>query len=1213
MGLKNDLIDIRDEYINLVKSELLGPGSEYSIPDAEHEIITTSPEKRYSIGILFPQEIKINSESDDSLRIEENILDTEDDDTILDEIDISEETNSLKRRDQIFDSEEENLDEQIGLATQNLPSSMGITFLIKGEFKIVICDVEFATYIRASLLDCKIPFIPAEKTEYKVPSQLQHLVEYDIEENCLKPIAKFKIKDIYKIKESDTVAETDYEIFDKAYKLCNQINTGYKRIPHFKEMVLDFTHRDFIEEKIEIDGTNSKITALRRKITDNTYSVTIMIVNNYNESPKGENCIFQPHISVSTEKNEFSFCEINNSTDTKLMDDEELSLALLYRNKKTYGTGLGTSVGWKIDEHRRGVIYSNYFPETEVPSMDFDLPKETCISKETLSIKFLSDLNKTSKIEKIEKLNQFISSYENWIIKIGKGISQISDDLQAQAKRNIQNCKKACERMQAGISELASNNTAWDAFAIANRAMYMQREHLKIQYEMSNKDRYPYDEELAGVLEKINYNDTEDIYYWRPFQLAFFLMSIKSMTNDTDEYRDIVDLIWFPTGGGKTEAYLALTAFTIFYRRLSYLEISNGTTVIMRYTLRLLAAQQFTRAATLICACEYIRLNKPKNNAKYISYSLGSDPITIGLWIGGNHTPNKNDKARENLDKLISSNEYNLKENMEKFNKFQVLKCPWCGTKLVKGKENDRMTGIWGYKMKGKHFYMSCPNELCDFNSNLPIQIIDEELYLNPPTLLFGTVDKFAMLPWKSEVGNFFASNNRNRAPELIIQDELHLISGPLGTMVGLYETAINALCQQKGVKPKIVASTATIRRAKEQCSVLYNRDVVQFPSPGIDSDDSFFARELLIDYENGRFGRKYVGLMPSGKTKAMMEVRAISALLQKVNIMDLSDDERDKLWTLTIYFNSLKDLGKCTTLIEDDVRDFIKRSAYRLGTARDARLLGRADELTSRVSTTELNDTLDKLEKLCYSKENIQNRKYASNTLLATNMISVGIDVARLNVMLLVGQPKLTSEYIQASSRIGRSYPGVAFTLYDGSKSRDRSHYEQFESYHDSFYKFVEPTGATPFSEPARNRALHAVIVSIMRHIEKLTLDNDAGKFDKTNYIEAITRTKKYIIDRVNQVNERSSFEINDESISIENEIDRFFEDWNMMTENSDRANIYFGERFMFKQPENNQRRLLKSYGTSPYEQFSYDTLTSMRNVDCTVASNIIIWEEQR
>ena len=333
-------------------------------------------------------------------------------------------------------------------------------------------------------------------------------------------------------------------------------------------------------------------------------------------------------------------------------------------------------------------------------------------------------------------------------------------------------------------------------------------------------------------------------------------------------------------------------------------------------------------------------------------------------------------------------------------------------------------------------------------------------MYDNPPTLLFGTVDKFAMMPWDGRIGTFFGVDSERRTPELIVQDELHLISGALGTMVGLYEAAIDGLCRLKGVPAKIIASTATIRRANEQCSVLYDRNVAQFPAPGLNAEDSFFAKEVQIDYDRGLFGRIYVGIMPAGKTKAMTEIRTMAALLQREYMADLPDPVKDKFWTVTAYFNSLKDLGKASTLVDDDVKDFIIRTANRLFTSR--RQIISADELTSRVTTTELNETLDRLEKIEYSKENIESKHYASNILLATNMISVGIDVARLNVMLMVGQPKLTSEYIQASSRVGRSYPGVVFVQYDATKSRDRSHYEQFRSYHESFYRFVEPTGAT-------------------------------------------------------------------------------------------------------------------------------------------------------
>ena len=487
---------------------------------------------------------------------------------------------------------------------------------------------------------------------------------------------------------------------------------------------------------------------------------------------------------------------------------------------------------------------------------------------------------------------------------------------------------------------------------------------------------------------------------------------------------------------------------------------------MMRYTLRLLTAQQFTRAPTPICACEYMRQDSMSKKPVYKTSPLGNEEITIGLWIGQEHTPNNNADADKNLKELLRAGVSNIDEAKSKHNKFQVLKCPWCGTKLVKDRKGRQLVGQFGYRMSRRnHFELYCPQEGCFFERRLPIQIVEEELYETQPTLLFGTVDKFAMFPFKAEIGRYFGIGTENRSPELIIQDELHLISGPLGTMVGMYETVIDYLNEYKGVHSKIIASTATIRRAREQCSALYGREISQFPHPGIDAEDSFFARDADIDYSEGKYGRKYVGLIPSGKTKAMMEVRVLAAILQRVGAMELPDEVKDKFWTVTAYFNSLKELGKCATLVDDDVKDAIRRTARRMGPGVQIRRTYRADELTSRVNTSLLNRTLDKLEKLDYSQSRIQKKEYASDVVLATNMISVGIDVARLNVMVIVGQPKLTSEYIQASSRIGREYPGVAFVLYDGTKSRDRSHYEQFRAYHDSFYKAVEPTGVTPFT----------------------------------------------------------------------------------------------------------------------------------------------------
>lgn len=1215
MSSIDEFLSARDKYIALIKEELLGPGSEISIPDAEHELITNSPDVRYSIGILFPKNNKLNADNNDPSRVEES---SEPSDEISDE-----EEESLvadnENTEPVTTVEEENLDEEISLAAQNMPSSLGFTFLASSDPQVLKCEVTFATYRKAKMSDCRIPFSPDSPEKYSVPTQLSSYVVYDREEKCLKLCTSLNRKTVRDLYERDSLDGDEYGIFPAMYKLCDQLKGGYVRIPHNVDVVIDFSSGEYVDDNKHLDETSAKITALKRKIDQQLYSVTVMLVNDDEKKSNGTRCLFQPMVKVKSEVNGFRFREYASLVDFNVLDSEEQSLELQYRNKRVYGTGLGTSVDWNIDTDGNGEIYNDFFPEVEVPSMDFSIPRGLGIYEEALSMRHLSDLDSTEKHQKLSELKSIVDAYSMWIDTLDKKQKELSACYQSAAEINIAGCLKARNRMLAGLQILTEDSVAWTAFSLANRAMFMQRVHLKLQSDKADSDRYPGDEDLTKSLETMDYGEpngiTGDNYAWRLFQIAFLLMSIESITNDSACDRDIVDLIWFPTGGGKTEAYLGLTAFTIFYRRLAHLPDSDGTTVIMRYTLRLLAAQQFTRASTLICACEYIRSDAVSRRPRYGKYPLGNTEITIGLWIGREHIPNTNADAKKHLKELTDARTNTLQDAKEKHNKFQVLKCPWCGTKLVKDRIGTKMVGTFGYRMRNnRHFELFCPQESCFFNQQgkLPIQIIDEELYACPPTLLFGTVDKFAMLPWKKEIGAFLAAGTDNRAPDLVIQDELHLISGPLGTMVGLYEAAIDALCTRDGVRPKIVASTATIRRAKEQCSALYNREVNQFPHPGLDAEDSFFARESIINYDLNDYGRKYVGLMPSGKTKAMMEVRSIAALMQEINTMDLPDDIKDKFWTLTVYFNSMKDLGKCSTLVDDDVKDFIKRIAYRLGSAKDARMIARADELTSRVNTTQLNETLDKLEKLCYSKGNIENKRYPSNVLLATNMISVGIDVARLNVMLLVGQPKLTSEYIQASSRVGRSFPGVAFAMYDGSKSRDRSHYEQFKPYHESFYKHVEPTGATPFSKPARDRALHAVMIAMVRVLEEeLSTEKGAAKFNRKDYSARIVKLKEYIIGRASDISKRLNMEMVDDSSEIALEIDFVFEKWEQLAENFDEEHFYYGEKFLIKEPDNGEGRLMKPFNTSRNDP-AFDTMTSMRNVDSMVAGNVLIWEEE-
>lgn len=1224
--IRKQLIDAREEYIKIIKSELLGPGSEFSLPDIEHELISSTPTSRYSVGILFPQGNQMNQDNDETVPLPEadGSTDKEESDAEA-EIQTEPVQESRKHVSEFDETADENLDEEIGMSMQYMPSSMGITFLIKGNADIIKGKVTFATYRKALITDCAIPYTPADPEHYAVPSELAHKMSFDKNTRTMKLLTQIKAKEVRDIFEKDTIPENEYQILKQiAYRFVDYCNAGYVRVPHeISEFILDFSKGEYVdaESNRELDGTSAKIVALRTKVSNDIWSVTVMLVNELEEVPaKANHCIFQSRIEINTHNNCFSFVESNPNPDIHLMDEEECSLELLYRHKKIYGTGLGTSVDWDIDEQGKGSVWNDFFPIEEIPAMNFSLPKNRVITNNELSMKYLSDLNSIDKDTKISSMYSLVDLYKSWVVDLEKTASLLDTKYISAASKNIAECRRAYERMYAGIKTLKENETAYKAFLLANRAMFMQRVHITMQSDMAKKsaDRYPEDEEISDWLRNVDYYKEDDASCrWRPFQIAFLLMDINSIVYDESPERNIVDLIWFPTGGGKTEAYLGLTAFAIFYRRLTHSKEAAGTTVIMRYTLRLLAAQQFTRAATLICACEYIRQQCEKKHRKYPIYSLGKEPISIGLWIGGTHIPNRNEgknSASYHLEKLKNvSKHYYVRSEKERHNKFQVLKCPWCGTKMVKDDRNNKLVGEWGYNMgSGKHFYMFCPQEDCDFTNKLPIQIIDDELYRNPPTLLFGTVDKFAMMPWDGRIGAFFGIGSNNRAPELIIQDELHLISGALGTVVGIYETAVDGICGQKGVYPKIIASTATIRRAKEQCSVLYNREVVQFPAPGLDAEDSFFARESTIDYEKGIYGRKYIGIMPSGKTKAMTEIRMMAALMQKAYTMDLPDEIKDKFWTLTVYFNSLKDLGKASTLVDDDVKDFIIRTANRMFTTR--RLIVRADELTSRVSTTELNETLDKLEKIEYSKENMEAKQYASSVLLATNMISVGIDVARLNVMLMVGQPKLTSEYIQASSRVGRSFPGLCFIQYDATKSRDRSHYERFRSYHESFYRFVEPTGATPFSKPARERALHAVLTAMIRQKEEWKDDKDAQKFDKGDLEKSISEIQEFVLNRIKSINSRSENQLKDDIEDVRSEMQEFFEKWQELVEecNQDggKIPIYFGRKFMVSPPNSEERRLLRQYNSAGRDA-AVDTLTSMRNVDAPVTGSVVIWEE--
>jgi ATP-dependent helicase YprA (DUF1998 family) len=813
-----------------------------------------------------------------------------------------------------------------------------------------------------------------------------------------------------------------------------------------------------------------------------------------------------------------------------------------------YGVGHGCSVDWdEKPDKTASEIRSEVLPSFEIMPIRYDLDED--FSK-IQSLYYLAEGQEYPE-QLIEDLKLFIQVYRDWIDRQIEENKNVPPDLNDARDTLITRMRRAADRMERGVRLLEINPEVRKAFCLANQAMLMQYAHSQPEYAGDKRSTGSKSYREPRLSE---YKDRR----WRPFQLAFQLLTLPSVAFPEDPDREIVDLIWFPTGGGKTEAYLAVTAFQIFYRRMMHGNVAGGTTAIMRYTLRLLTTQQFQRAATLLCACEMIRREN--------SSILGQQEISIGLWVGASTTPNTFQEAFEIYQKL-------LEEDIPA-SPFQIDRCPWCGTGIVPEKKSPDLD-LYGIQSSPESFSLYCPEPSCPFHKKLPIGVVDDQLYKTPPTLLLATVDKFARMTWVEQAGEFFGAGHR-RPPELIIQDELHLISGPLGTIVGVYEIAIDALIDWNGEPPKVLASTATIRRADEQCKGLYARPVELFPPSGLKARDSYFAR-----YDESQPGRLYVGFMGQGHTGSTTMIRLAAALLQGAVELGLAEHARDAYWTLIAYHNSLRELGKTLTFARDDIPARIKVIATDQARLRD--LSGdNVEELTSNIAAPKLSGILDRLARRYDQDGDI-------SLLACTNMFSVGVDVQRLGLMLVNGQPKSTSEYIQSTSRVGRGVPGLVVTLLSPSKPRDRSHYERFIAYHSALYRYVEPNSVTPFAPPARARTLHAVLVTMVRHALGLSDNREASDFSET--LKGLDSVVNYIDQRVSEIDPR-------EEEATMSELEDLIEDWEIRIQETDKRLVYSSY-----QPQ--RPSLLRTAGYT--RKTGWDTLHSMRNIDRSCVIKII------
>lgn len=897
---------------------------------------------------------------------------------------------------------------------------------------------------------------------------------------------------------------------------------------------------------------------------DGAALVSLFLVNDQEpvKMAKDSAWMFQAEFAVSADGAPVFLCrasllDTRRVTGSELERSELNQLDMMYRRHVEFAVGHGTGVHWETapgDPTRAWELRTRSVPRYEVPLTEPPRPGEPGfdgLAETVLDMKVLSESGDDALAGMLEPL---IAGYRAWLHRQAERIGT-EPDLAAHvesAEIAINQATKIADRLAASLQLLRDDAVARESFRFANHAMWQQRVRT-IGAAGVRRGRFA---DMAAALAEVDIPRNRS---WRPFQVAFLLLNMPALTDPRHVERStqnaLVDLLFFPTGGGKTEAYLGLTAYTFAVRRLQGKrwgrDGSDGVAVLMRYTLRLLTAQQFQRAAALVAACEVRRRDLlAGGDGRWVGA-----PFRIGLWVGSSVTPNRAATAAQG----VATAKLSGRAAMGRSTPLQLTACPWCGRSLGLAADVVADTDLWRTLVYCSDPYGECPFTEAGEQANggqregIPVVTVDDEIYRLLPSLIISTADKFAQLPWQGPLHLLFGSVTRRctrhgyrspdldnpgggreerdshpargrlprahtvevaalRPPDLIIQDELHLISGPLGSLTGLYETAIDSLASWEvdglTCRPKVIASTATVRRAADQVHRLFARALAVFPPPVLDVEDNYFSvqRRTTPDPDDPTVpvapGRLYLGICGFGHRLKAVQTRVFITLLAAgKRLFDRYGDDADAYLTMVGYYNALRELAGGRRLIDDDVRSRIDRAQHRGLGLRRLRVI---EELTSRKSSADIPTTLDQLG-IRFTKageDAVTAPRLPANArpeagllegyrpidvLLATNMISVGVDVPRLGLMAVVGQPKATSEYIQATSRVGRDPqgPGIVFTIYNWARPRDLSHYESFEHYHATFYTHVEALSVTPFAPRAIDRGLTALLVSLVRHAE--------------------------------------------------------------------------------------------------------------------------------
>jgi hypothetical protein len=1072
-----------------IQEQLLGPGSDIYSDDSTFEIISDYPLKRYYTGIVFPERSLCSQGEADT-----ESFDSDSDDA---EYPDSENINEISDSAEGLKDTQKDSKEEITLSNHFFPSNMGISFCIDESVDSIQANFSFAVYSQPKQTEVSIKIT---RTIYqtlihdKYDFPFKDIINYvEIDEHYGLLSLKRELKGRKKGRTEDYasfdgwIKNVDPDFKETIWPAHNEFNKlitrTWQRTPVEITRAITLSH-NIDTPKALPDFKSAGYTLKMYEVRDRKY-VKIQLVNLFpailsdqfssTKELLNESCFFQAKISINTDK----LRSYKPFDATKFYTDKEYQkLEFLYKDMEHFSIGHNCATEWFP------LLKPTKVETTFVPIYDLKATKTDVSGLKNIPLYDLSIWGNTQD-EVIRQLGDFVNEYKDWIYS-QKQKQDAQSDIGTQI---INQLDVILDRLNESVGLLSSNDKLFKAFQYANTAMLLQ---------------FSLDGDFYQNMQDIDFKESEQPNFsneqkkasYRPFQLAFLLISLESVINPKSEYRvDNVDLIWFPTGGGKTEAYLSVAALTIVWRRMSSSDYS-GVSVIMRYTLRLLTAQQFERASKLITVLEFLR-------QQFIE-DLKSETISIGLWIGGSSTPNNLEDA---LDVVK-----NIDKRGESANQFQLDKCSWCGSKLIQESNPGVYTHAFHVRGKKRDLKIKCLNKDCFFHNKkgLPIQVVDEVLYNIPPSLLFATVDKFAMLSWIEEGHNFFNSLNKKGTlpPDLIIQDELHLLTGPLGSIVALFESIIEDLCTKDGIGPKIIASTATTRNTEEQVKQLYgNRSVNIFPPPGLSHEDSFFAKQSK--YSN----RRYLGFMPTGKTGVDSQIHLLTTLfIARLKIFIEDSDEVNPYWTLVSYYNSLKDVGRMSNKVGDELQALVKQSQKRLKLSEYGfnhyGLKSRSKELTSRVDSAKIKQTLDQLEQDFELEKSDKGNNYVNNDIvdfiLATNMLSVGIDIDRLNVMQINGVPRNTAEYIQASSRVGRKDKGLVVTLFDSNRARDKSYFENFLSFHQSLYKQIEPLSITPFTENTIDKMISSLLVAYVRHKQGFNKNKDIKHFT-TESIEGL------------------------------------------------------------------------------------------------------------